>query len=217
MQCRVDRTGFSTPEDTSPPLEMLAKDIGAVTQLDNLSPHHFLAESPRVRRASAAINEYARDMLEADSSALGAVLALGLALHNDMQFDAKATNVDTAPEEAFALRTGVCQDFAHVLIACLRSVGVPAGYVSGYLRTIPPEGKERLEGADAMHAWVRAWCGASVGWVEYDPTNAMWAGEDHIIVARGRDYSDVSPVKGVLRTAGAQRSVQAVDMKPVAG
>jgi transglutaminase-like putative cysteine protease len=215
MQCRVDRTGPSVPQDSSPPLDMLGRDIAAVSMLDAMSPHHFLAESPRVRRANAAISEYARDTLEADSTALGAVQTLGLALHRDMRFDAKATHVDTTPEEAFTRRKGVCQDFAHVLISCLRAVGVPAGYVSGYLRTKPPPGKARLEGADAMHAWVQAWCGAKVGWVEYDLTNAIWAGDDHVIVARGRDYSDVAPVKGVLRTAGAQRSKQAVDVKPV--
>ena len=89
-----------------------------------------------------------------------------------MNFDPEATTVDTPPAEAFARRHGVCQDFAQVMIACLRGVGVPAGYVSGFLRTDPPPGQPRLEGADAMHAWVRAWCGWQAGWIEYDPTNA---------------------------------------------
>jgi transglutaminase-like putative cysteine protease len=102
------------------------------------------------------------------------------------------------------------------MIACLRGVGVPAGYVSGFLRTIPPPGEARLEGADAMHAWVRAWCGSETGWVEFDPTNAVVVGTDHILVARGRDYGDVAPVKGVLRTAGAQKIEHAVDVVAVA-
>ena len=83
-----------------------------------------------------------------------------------------------------------------MMIACLRGVGIPAGYVSGFLRTNPPPGRPRLEGADAMHAWVRAWCGWQTGWIEFDPTNAIPAGTDHIVVARGRDYGDVAPVKG---------------------
>ena len=119
------------------------------------------------------------------------------------------------PAEAFARRHGVCQDFAQVMIACLRGVGIPAAYVSGFLRTNPPPGRPRLEGADAMHAWVRAWCGRQTGWIEFDPTNAIPAGTDHIVVARGRDYGDVAPVKGILRIAGEQTSEHAVDVVPV--
>ena len=132
-----------------------------------------------------------------------------------MKFDPDATTVDTPPAEAFARRHGVCQDFAQVMIACLRGIGIPAGYVSGFLRTNPPPGKPRLEGADAMHAWVRAWCGWQTGWVEFDPTNAIPAGTDHIVAARGRDYGDVAPVKGILRIAGDQTTEHAVDVLPV--
>jgi transglutaminase-like putative cysteine protease len=141
--------------------------------------------------------------------------AIGEALHRDMVFDSKATTVDTSPEEAFAGKRGVCQDFAHIMIACLRGVGMPAGYVSGFLRTIPPKGKPRLSGADAMHAWVRGWCGAETGWVEFDPTNNLLVQNDHVVIGRGRDYSDVAPVKGVMRTAGSQTSEQAVDVIPL--
>ena len=100
------------------------------------------------------------------------------------------------------------------MIAALRALGIPAGYVSGFLRTNPPEGQERLEGADAMHAWVRVWCGEAAGWAEFDPTNAMEAGEDHVVVAFGRDYFDVAPIKGNMRTAGGQKISQQVDMIP---
>jgi transglutaminase-like putative cysteine protease len=158
---------------------------------------------------------YARDAIVPGMTTLDAVRALGLALHRDMKFDPDATTVDTPPAEAFARRHGVCQDFAQVMIACLRGAGIPAGYVSGFLRTNPPPGKARLEGADAMHAWVRAWCGGQTGWVEFDPTNAIAAGTDHIVVARGRDYGDVAPVKGVLRIAGEQTTEHAVDVIPV--
>jgi len=94
----------------------------------------------------------------------------------------------------------------------LRGIGVPAGYVSGFLRTNPPPGQPRLEGADAMHAWVRAWCGQPVGWVEFDPTNAMVAGPDHISIGHGRDYADISPIVGVLRTHGSHETKQSVDV-----
>jgi transglutaminase-like putative cysteine protease len=97
----------------------------------------------------------------------------------------------------------------------VRGIGVPAGYVSGYLRTRPPPGKERLAGADAMHGWVRAWCGLEIGWVEFDPTNDLMVAADHITVAVGRDYDDVAPVKGVLRIAGRQMSDHSVDVIPL--
>jgi transglutaminase-like putative cysteine protease len=123
--------------------------------------------------------------------------------------------VDTEPGHAFAEGRGVCQDFSHVMIAGLRAVGIPAGYVSGFLRTEPPAGQPRLAGADAMHAWVRAWCGAETGWIDYDPTNHMMVGTDHIVVAVGRDYSDVAPVKGAVRSAGVQASHHSVDLVPM--
>ena len=101
------------------------------------------------------------------------------------------------------------------MVAGLRAVGIPAGYVSGFLRTYPPPGQPRLAGVDALHAWVMAWAGPVQGWVEYDPTNAQWAGEDYITVAMGRDYADAAPVKGAIRTAGGQESAQAVDVIPL--
>ena len=146
---------------------------------------------------------------------LDAVRTICHALHSEMRFDSKATDVDTSPAEAFANRHGVCQDFSHVMIAALRAIGIPARYVSGFLRTIPPKGRPRLEGADAMHAWVSAWCGADTGWIEFDPTNDCTVGTDHITVAYGRDYSDVAPVKGVLRTSGSQTSQHSVDVLPI--
>jgi transglutaminase-like putative cysteine protease len=102
-----------------------------------------------------------------------------------------------------------------MIAACAR-LGVPAAYVSGFLRTEPPPGQPRLEGADAMHAWVSAWCGREAGWVDFDPTNRLLVSQDHVTVARGRDYSDVAPVRGVLRIAGSQRLHQSVDLIPVA-
>ncbi|RUV32866.1 transglutaminase family protein, partial [Mesorhizobium sp. M5C.F.Ca.IN.020.32.2.1] len=136
-------------------------------------------------------------------------------IYRDFTYDGEATTVQTRASDAFDLKRGVCQDFSHIMIAGLRGLGVPAGYVSGFLRTIPPRGKPRLEGADAMHAWVKVWCGRDTGWQEFDPTNGMRASNDHITVGHGRDYSDVAPIVGVLKTTGGQVGEQAVDVIPV--
>lgn len=214
LACRVDRHARQREGVVSPVLEAMGSEIAAVQSLAPSSPHHFLGRSPRVR-PMPDMDAYTSALVVEGMTSFGLVQALAAALHRDMKFDPGATTVDTPPEEAFAGRHGVCQDFAHVMIACLRGAGIPAGYVSGFLRTIPPKGKARLSGADAMHAWVRAWCGREAGWIEYDPTNNLMVADDHIVIARGRDYSDVSPVKGVLRTAGSQVSKQSVDVIPL--
>jgi transglutaminase-like putative cysteine protease len=214
VAARIERIPQAPGLDISPAFERLDEEVAEYRGLDADAPHHFLGPSPRSAPAPE-MTAYARDRLPPGATAADAVRLIGLALHRDMKFDPEATNVDTPPSEAFARRHGVCQDFAQVMIACLRGVGIPAGYVSGFLRTDPPPGQPRLEGADAMHAWVRAWCGRQTGWIEYDPTNAMPAGTDHVIVARGRDYGDVAPVKGVLRIAGDQKTEHTVDVIPV--
>ncbi len=216
MVARVDRHAVAPTEDRSTGFALLARDLAACRDLGPGSPLHMVAASPRVT-PDAPTAVFARDLLRPGQTCLQVVQTVGRALHDHMTFDPDATDVDTPLDEAFAARKGVCQDYSHILIACLRGVGVPAGYVSGFLRTEPPPGKPRLEGADAMHAWVRAWCGAAVGWVEYDPTNACLAGGDHIVVAYGRDYSDVAPIKGILRVSGGQNGRQAVDVIPLAG
>lgn len=211
---RIERLPEPPGLDISPPLSRLPGEIASHRSLDAQAPHHFLSGSPHIA-LSAAITAWTRGQVAPAMTVAAAVEAVGLAIHREFEFDAEATTVDTPPAEAFARRRGVCQDFAQIMIAGLRGIGIPAGYVSGFLRTFPPPGQARLEGADAMHAWVRAWCGRQAGWIEYDPTNAMHSGTDHIVVARGRDYGDVSPVKGVLRIAGEQSTEQAVDVVPV--
>ncbi len=211
---RIRRQAAPRRVEGSSLLSALPQEVANFHSLDPFAPHHFLSTSPKVP-ALPELTEYARQFLKPNSTVLDIAEELGKALHRDLKFDAEATLVDTPVAEAFEKRHGVCQDFSHIMIGCLRSMGIPASYVSGFLRTIPPEGKPRLEGADAMHAWVRIWCGASAGWAEYDPTNAMFANADHIVISRGRDYFDVVPVKGVLRTAGAQKSEHFVDMVQV--
>ena len=211
LSARVLVEDLQPPADLSPPLDALRAEIARYWSVEPDSPHHFLAASPRVDLV-AAITDYVQTVVTDAPSVMAAATAVCMAIHRDFTYDPKATDVETKPVEAFALRKGVCQDFAHVMIAGLRGVGIPAGYVSGFLRTNPPKGKPRLEGADAMHAWVRAWCGQHLGWVEFDPTNAMIAGPDHISIGHGRDYADISPIVGVLKTHGSHETAQSVDV-----
>jgi transglutaminase-like putative cysteine protease len=133
-------------------------------------------------------------------------------IRTQFKYDPKATVISTPLREVFDKRHGVCQDFAHVMIAGLRGLGLPAAYVSGYLRTIPPPGKPRLQGADATHALVSLWCGGELGWIGLDPTNDMLIENDHIILGVGRDFSDVSPVDGIIVGSRKQKLNVAVDV-----
>ncbi|MGK2227744.1 MAG: transglutaminase-like putative cysteine protease [Devosia sp.] len=214
LTARVNVENLLPPIDLSPSLADLRQQIARLWSVQPDSPHHFLAASPRVP-LEPAITDYAAKAVAGAPTVLVAANALCMAIHRDFAYDPKATDVETEPAEAFALRKGVCQDFAHVMIAGLRGLGIPAGYVSGFLRTSPPPGKPRLEGADAMHAWVRAWCGQDMGWIEFDPTNAIMAGPDHISIGHGRDYADISPIVGVLKTHGSHEAKQSVDVLPV--
>ena len=214
LNARVNVENLPDPIDLSPALAVLHQQIAATWSLDPASPHHFMAGSPRIA-LDPAITAYAASAASGAPSVLAIVKALGQAIHRDFAYDTKATDVETDPVEAFALRRGVCQDFAHVMIAGLRGLGIPSGYVSGFLRTNPPAGQPRLEGADAMHAWVRAWCGQDMGWIGFDPTNAIMVGPDHICIGHGRDYADISPIVGVLKTHGSHEAKQSVDVLPV--
>lgn len=215
MTARVTLTPASPPTAPGLTLSDLAPTLAALTSLAPQAPAHFLGPSPRVPLPED-VTAYARAETAAATTVAEALHSLGAALHRDMRFDPQATTVDTSLTEAFTHRHGVCQDFAHIMIAGLRSLGIPARYVSGFLRTEPPEGQPRLEGADAMHAWISAWCGPDLGWVEFDPTNNTAIETDHIVVAYGRDYGDVAPIKGVLRASGLSSVGQGVDVIPVA-
>lgn len=200
--------------DLSPPWETVRDEAGEGAGLDSGSPVHFLYPSRLVPIAPAAV-AYAAASFPPGRSMLDGARDLMGRIKREFIYDPKATVVSTPLAQAFENRRGVCQDFAHVMIAGLRGLGLPASYVSGYLRTIPPPGKKRLEGADASHAWVSVWCGHGLGWVGLDPTNDMLAGNDHVIVARGRDYADVSPVDGVIIGSGGQSIDVKVDVEPL--
>ena len=214
VQARVERMATGALPQGATALSDLAGTVAACRDMGPDSPVHYTVASPRVP-LTGPMTRFAQRVRTPGMDTAAAVVAVGRALHAEMRFDPEATTVDTPATEAFAKRHGVCQDFSHIMIACLRGIGIPAGYVSGYLRTQPPPGKPRLEGADAMHAWVRAWCGPQAGWLAFDPTNDRIADNSHIVVAYGRDYADVSPIRGILRGSGGQKSRQSVDVIPL--
>ena len=234
MRARVDVVPAFTDLAGTPSLAGLADDARRSRDASGLSPIHFLGRSRRIAPLRG-VSDYAAEALagalprtDSQSGALDdgfpsrpplvageAVMALTRRIKADFAYEPGATKVGTGVAEAFEKRHGVCQDFAHVMITGLRAHGIPAAYVSGFLRTLPPPGKPRLQGADAMHAWVTVWLGREAGWVGFDPTNGVTAGSDHIVVAIGRDYSDVSPIAGVLTMTGSQKTRHSVDVVPV--
>jgi transglutaminase-like putative cysteine protease len=157
--------------------------------------------------------EYAEASFPRGRPVLEGVLDLSTRIHSEFAYDPKATQLSTPVDQVLANRRGVCQDFAHLMIGCLRSLGLPARYVSGYLLTQPAPGRTRMVGADASHAWVSAYCPPE-GWVDIDPTNNRIPSEEHITLAWGRDYSDVCPIKGVCIGGGKHRMMVAVDVTP---
>lgn len=170
--------------------------------------------SPMVQETGKVVRDYVQPSFTPERPILLCLQDLLARFHKDFEFDATATTLNTPIVEVMEKRRGVCQDFAHAMIAMLRSVGMPARYVSGYLRTYPLPGQPRLRGADASHAWVSVYCG-SLGWVDIDPTNNCFVGDEHITVAWGRDYSDVAPVRGVVIGAGSHTLEVSVDVEPM--
>jgi transglutaminase-like putative cysteine protease len=189
----------------------LPEDRGAAA----LAGYQFIFESPRIKPAAEFANYALRSFVPGRRWADG-LLDLTARIHNDFIFDSKATNVRTTTQEVFRKRRGVCQDFAHLQIACLRSLKLPARYVSGYLRTYPPPGRPRLIGADASHAWVSAFC-PEIGWLDVDPTNNLVVGDGHVTLAWGRDYGDVSPLRGLILGGRDHTLKVSVDVEPLEG
>jgi len=186
----------------------------ASRDLSPTGPANYIPASPLIA-LEPAIADWAAADIRPDRGIVEVGYALAQRIHDEFRYDGNATVTDTPPIEAFNARHGVCQDFAQVMISALRAHGLPAAYVSGYLRTTPPPGKPRLVGADATHAWVMLWCGPDRGWLGFDPTNACAMASDHIVTAIGRDYSDVSPIDGIFLGQGAHRTEVEVDVEPV--
>ena len=173
----------------------------------------FSFSSPHVPEV-AAIRDYALEVFNEEPGLAAACLKLTRRIHAEFRYAPQTTAIDTPVHEAFRRREGVCQDFAHIMLSALRGLGLSARYVSGYLLTRPPAGQPRRQGADASHAWVSVWCpGLADDWVEFDPTNGIVAGDEHVRLAYGRDFDDVSPLRGVIRGGAEHRLSVAVTVE----
>lgn len=176
----------------------------------------FLYESPHVE-TWRELADFAAKSLARGRGALESALDLAHRIHQDFEFDRTATSVSTPLREVMKRRRGVCQDFAHLMIGGLRASGIPARYVSGYLLTDPPPGRPRLIGADASHAWISVWCGEAAEWVDLDPTNDCVVDDEHVTLGWGRDFGDVTPMRGVILGGGEQELEARVTVSPEAG
>jgi transglutaminase-like putative cysteine protease len=201
------------PALATPAWEAVREEAFATSDIGSLSPAHFLFPS-RMVSLDPEIRDYTRESFSSGRPALEAAVELMNRLKADIAYEIGATTVTTTPPMSFALRRGVCQDFAHIMISGLRGIGLPAAYVSGYLRTMPRTDPTRLQGADAMHAWVLSWFGSETGWIGLDPTNAVIASDQHVVLAVGRDYTDVAPMDGVIVGSGGQHIDVAVNVTP---
>jgi transglutaminase-like putative cysteine protease len=210
----VESPGGQALLDT-PSWEAVRVDAFVTSEIGPTSPAHFLFPSRQVA-LDPQICAYAHESFPPGRPIFDGALELMGRVKADFAYEIGATTASTTPSMAFTLRRGVCQDFAHVMISGMRGLGLPAAYVSGYLHARQKSGEPNLQGAGAMHAWVLAWCGAQAGWIGLDPTNAMIAGEDHVVVAIGRDYADVAPIDGVIFASGGQRLGVSVSVTPLA-
>jgi transglutaminase-like putative cysteine protease len=213
LSARVAIDAEPVPPET-PAWEAVREEAFGTIDIDPMSPAHFLFPS-RMVSLDPEIRDYVRQSCSPGRPLLEAAIELIGRMKADIVYEIGATTVTTTPPMSFALRRGVCQDFAHIMISGLRGIGLPAAYVSGYLRTAPRTDATRLQGADAMHAWVLLWCGSAAGWIGLDPTNAVLALEDHVMLAIGRDYTDVAPMDGVILGSGGQRIDVSVNVTPV--
>jgi transglutaminase-like putative cysteine protease len=210
----VVRTSDSARDiELSLPWEASTGAISDDHSIEGLDAYQFQFESPRIR-IRPEFAAYALQSFTPGRPMREALMDLTTRIYTDFRFDSKVTTVRTSIEEVFKKRRGVCQDFAHVQIACLRSINLAARYVSGYLRTYPPPGRPRLVGADASHAWVSAYCQGS-GWIDMDPTNNVAPTDGHVTLAWGRDYGDVSPLRGLILGGGGHSLNVEVDMEPI--
>ena len=212
----VVRTGrlHSINPHATLPWEMAVQRLAIHQFPEELNAYQFVFASPMVM-GSAAIHAYAEISFPPGIPLLAGGVDLMQRIFNEFVYDKTASTVDTPVAQVLATRRGVCQDFSHLAIACLRSMGLAARYVSGYLETLPPPGKPKLAGTDASHAWVSLFV-PDEGWIDLDPTNNILAGESHITLAWGRDYSDIAPVKGVVMGGGIHTLSVEVDVARLA-
>ncbi len=198
----------------SPNWESVRDAIATQSDANWFHACQYLFDSGRIRR-SDAFKAYALESFQPRRPVVEAAVDLTQRIYREFKYDGNATDVHTPTKKAFEIRKGVCQDFAHIQIACLRSIGMPARYVSGYLRTVTASDQVRLVGADQSHAWISVYCGDATGWLDLDPTNNKPSDTDHIPIAWGRDYNDVIPVRGVFLGGGHHSVTVSVDVEPI--
>lgn len=210
----VERTPTLLPApETSPPWEQVRDAVASGVQLNDRLAAQFRFESPFIVELPEA-RDFALESFTPGRPLLVAALDLTRRIFEEFDYSPAVTAVSTPTREVFATRRGVCQDFAHLQITCLRTLGLPARYVSGYLLTEPPPGTPKLIGADASHAWLAIYC-PGWGWIDLDPTNNVVPQEKHVTIGWGRDYGDVCPIKGVFTGGGRQAMSVSVDVTPV--
>ena len=203
----------AVPEAHPEPWETAVAQLRTSSDPEAREARHFTLDSP-FAFVSPDVAAWADTCFAPRQPLLEAIAALSARIHREFAFDPQITTVATPPSEVLAQRGGVCQDFAHLAIVCLRSQGIPARYVSGYLETQPAPGNPRRRGADVSHAWFAAFVPA-IGWVDFDPTTDVTPAERHVTTAWGRDYGDVTPLKGVVFGGGEHRPEVSVDMTRV--
>lgn len=216
IKIAVTARQYSKPFGASPPWENVVQACNyhrGPKSPELLEALGFRQESPFIR-IKHQFAHYTADCFTPRRPLLAAVHSLMAKIHREFTFDPQATQIATPLTQVLEQKRGVCQDFAHLMLACLRSLGLPARYVSGYLLTMPPPGQPRLIGADASHAWVSVYC-PDFGWVDFDPTNNIIPSTDHITLAWGRDFSDVSPLRGVILGGGDHSLNVRVTVMPV--
>lgn len=197
--------------EASMPWDRVAAHLHAVGGEGELAAREYVLDSP-LAAATVELAAFARPSFEPGRPLLAAVHDLNRRIHREFAYDPHFTTVSTPLVDVLQQRRGVCQDFAHLAIGCLRSLGLPVRYVSGYLQSLPPPGQERMVGADASHAWFAVFDPAA-GWVDFDPTNDQVVGDRHVTTAWGRDYADVTPLKGVVFGGGAHTLDVAVEIR----
>ena len=209
LEAVVD-VGFAPPPpaDTTPPWEAVRD---AALRAEGAAAAEFALPSA-LAPADPAAGAYAAQSFPPGRPVLAGLLELTGRIKRDFAFRPGVTTISTPVSQVMTLRAGVCQDFAHLMIAGLRALGLPARYASGYVRTRPPPGQQRRQGADQSHAWVGAWMGPALGWVDLDPTNDLIVRDEHVLLGWGRDYADISPVKGILLGGGRQALEVSVDL-----
>lgn len=206
----VVEVSYPRPPETSPPWEEIVADA---REASAGAAAEYRFESPMVPIDRDA-RDFAVESFAPDRPLLDCLLDLNTRINKAFKFRAGVTTVSTPVAQVMKRREGVCQDFSHVMVSALRGMGVPARYHSGYIRTRPPPGQPRRVGADQSHAWVGAWLGKDLGWIDLDPTNAIVVADEHVLLGWGRDYGDVSPVQGVILGGGSHHLSVSVDLAP---